>query len=238
MALSPGIPTSFVPRQATPDQRRAVRGGHNLFLVVALFVFGLAVIASVGTYAYDRYLTHVLQVKSEELANAQREVNEDQVEEFLRLRDRLTYGQGLLEDHVAVSQVFDVLETQTLATVRFSNLDLRVADDHTAQIDVEGTARNFNALAAQSNAFAAEKGIRRAIFSGIVVNANGSVNFRLTADLDAKLLISEGREIPPVDTLSVPAVAPTPAQTVPATGTPGGTSGTTTLPSVPRILTP
>jgi hypothetical protein len=234
VALSPGIPTSFVPRQSTPDQRRAQSGGHNLFLVISMFVFGLAILAAAGTYAYDRYLAHELQVKAEELAIAQRQVNEEQVEEFVRLRDRLTYGRDLLGNHIALSQVFDVLEAQTLASVRFTNLDLTVADDHTAQIEIEGTARNFNALAAQSNAFAAEKGIRRAIFSGIIVNPNKTVNFRLTADLDAKLVTSIGTDAPSADTLSVPAVAPTPLQTVPATTTPAAT-GTPALPSVPAL---
>lgn len=232
MALSPGIPTSFVPRQPTPEQKRSLRGGHNMFLVVSLFVLGLAVLAAGGTYAYGRYLEHSLQVKGEELAAAQRGVNQEQVEEFVRLRDRLTFGQDLLNNHVALSQVFDVLEKQTLVSVRFTSLDLVVADDQTAQIEITGIARNFNALAAQSNAFASEKGIRRAIFSGIVVNANNTVSFRLTADLDQRLVVSQASDLPPApaDTLSVPAVPPTPAQN-PAPAT----TSTTSVRTVPAI---
>lgn len=196
-----------------------------------MFVLGLAVLAAAGTFAYGKYLKHELQVKAEELATAQRAVDEDQVEDFVRLRDRLTYGRDLLDNHVALSQVFDVLEKQTLVSVRFSSLELTVADDHTAQIEIEGTARNFNALAAQSNAFASEKGIRRAIFSGIVVNANNTVNFRLTADLDPRLVISQGSDMPAVPAdITVPAVAPTPAQT-PVTGT----TSTTTVRTVPTL---
>ena len=78
--LSPGIPTSFVPRQPTPETRRQQSTGHNLFLLVALFVGGLAAIAAIGTYLYDSYLTSSLETKSEELALAQRSVNEEQVE--------------------------------------------------------------------------------------------------------------------------------------------------------------
>ena len=221
-----------MPKQPAPDQRRALRGGSNIFLVIAAFIFGLALIASGGPYAYDRYLSHALQVKAEELAAAQRDVNQDQVEDFIRLRDRLTHGRDLLSSHIALSQVFDVFETQTLATVRFSSLELTVADDATARLEIAGTARNFNALAAQSNAFAAEKGIRRAIFSGIVVNQNNTVNFRLTADLDSRLLISRGTEAPAIDALTVP-VAPAPAQAVPLPD--AATTSTSTLPSVPAL---
>lgn len=235
MAISPGIPTSFVPKQPSQQPKRGRASGHNLFLVAALFLGGLALIATVGTYLYDRYLTHVLEAKAEELAVAQREVNEDQVEEFVRLRDRLTYGQELLNNHIAVSQVFDVLEAETLASVRFSSMGLTVADDHTAQIEVEGTARNFNALAAQSNAYAGQKGIRRAIFSGIVVNKDNTVSFVLTADLDSRLIVSQdaGNAAIPADT-GAP-VAPTSAQTAPAPATTTGTTtrATTTRPVVP-----
>ena len=238
MAISPGVPTSFVPRQPTQQKRGASRG-HNLFLVVALFLGGLAIVASIGTYLYDKYLIHALEAKAEELALAQREVNEDQVEEFLRLRDRLTYGQELLHDHIALSQVFDVLEAETLTTVRYGSLDLTVADDHTAQIDIDGTARNFNALAAQSNAFAGEKGIRRAIFSGIVVNKDNTVSFKLTADLDTRLIVAKKLDVvtAPQDTLTVPVVSPTPIQTGPATTTPATTTAPLAPPAAPAPRT-
>ncbi|HEX8591525.1 MAG TPA: hypothetical protein VF696_02145 [Candidatus Paceibacterota bacterium] len=229
MAISPGIPTSFVPRQHTESPKRQSSTGTNLFLIVALFLGGVAVLATIGTYAYDKYLTHVLEAKAEELALAQREVDQDQVEEFVRLRDRLVHGRALLDNHVALSQAFDVIETETLRTVKFRSLKLEVAEDHTAQLDIEGTARSFNALAAQSNAFAAQKGIRRAIFSGIVVNQDNTVSFRLSADLDPRLVVAEGAA-PAADALTVPQ----PPQAVP----PAPTATTTPAATSTRIIVP
>lgn len=192
-----------------------------MFLLASLFIGGLSIVMALGTFLYDRYLSATLEARAEELAIAQREVNQDQVEEFIRLRDRLVYGQGLLQDHIALSQVFDVLESQTLATVRYESLELTVADDKTARLEIEGTARTFNALAAQSNALAAEKNIRRAIFSGITVNQDATVNFLLTADLDARLLKALPVEAPlpqeaPVqenDLPALPGATPSPAAT-------------------------
>lgn len=222
MAISPGIPTSFVPRQPTQQNQRPHSTGHNFFLLIALFVALVAIIAAIGTFAYDRYLTHALAERAQELTLAQRAVNTDQVEEFVRLRDRLVYGQDLLQNHVVLSQVFDVLEAQTLQTVRFESLELTVANDRTAQLDVEGVARNFNALAAQSNAFAADKRIRRAIFSDIVVNESNTVSFRLTADLDPSLLslgdATFGQPAQPAP--ETPATPAPVATSTPATSTP------------------
>lgn len=212
VALSPGIPTSFVPRQPQPQGRQPRTRAQNLFFSATLVIAGLAIAASVGTYLYDRYLLHVVESKAEELAIAQRSVDQEQVEEFVRLRDRLEHGETLLENHIAVTQVLDVLEAQTLQTVRYTSLELDVTEDHTAQLEIEGTARNFNALAAQSNAFASEKGIRRAIFSGIEVNENTTVNFVLTADLDSRLLLAE--DPAQADFAQPDAMLPSPAPTL------------------------
>jgi len=194
-----------------------------VLLIIASFTFGFAVVAAIGTYVYGQYLEGAVEKRAEELALAQRSVSQDQVEEFLRLRDRLVYGRDLLSNHTALSQVFTALEAQTLQTVRFETLELEVAEDRSAQLDVEGIARTFNALAAQSNAFAAEKRIRRAIFSDIVVNENNTVSFRLTADLDAGLVTLGDSTFGPREsepTIEPAAEAPEPAVEPTATTTP------------------
>ena len=73
--------------------------------------------------------------------------------------------------------------------MRFQTLQLTVEDDRTAVIEMRGTARSFNALAAQSSAFAGEKQIRRAIFSGITVDKTGLVKFALSAEVSPKLIL-------------------------------------------------
>lgn len=225
----PGIPTSFVPRQpvqAAP--RRPQSTGANVFLITALILLGAAVAAAAGAFAYQRYLAYQLDRKMDQLAEAQARVNEEQIEEFVRLRDRLRVGNELLSNHVMLSQFFDAIERLTLRNVRFSTLTITVAGDNSAKLDAEGVARNFNSLAAQSNAFAGERGIKRAIFSDITVTESRQVEFRLTADLDPRLVVAGRQGIPdaPADPLTVP-VAPAPA---PGTTTPSrpGTSTPTT----------
>lgn len=89
---------------------------------------------------------------------------------------------------------------------------------------MSGTARTFNALAAQSSVFAGEKRIKRAIFSDIRINDNKSVSFSLEADLDPKLLtlVPEVTQTVPADdgALTPPPATTTAAQTGAATTTP------------------
>jgi hypothetical protein len=222
VALSPGIPTSFVPKQPLqPVTRRPMSSGNNLFLLVSIAIAGLTIVLAIGVFAYNKYLQHTLISKQAELTQAQGKVDDATIEDFVRLRDRLTNGKDLLTNHVVLSHFFDVLESLTLQNVSFSNLTLTVAADHTAQLKMTGTAKNFNALAAQSNAFAGEKRIKRAIFSNINLTSAKLVTFSLTADVDPKLIV-EGSSVPSAQSAmpSAPSTAPvTTAPAVPAAST-------------------
>lgn len=166
-----------------------MQSGTNLFLIVSLIVAGIVVAIAIGTFLYGRYLDQQLANKQAQLAQAQSQVDENTIEDFVRLRDRLASAKGLLSSHIVLSNFFDTLESLTLQGVRFDDLTLSVAGDNTAKLEMSGTAKSFNALAAQSNAFAGEKRIKRAIFSDITVTDTKLVSFKMTADIDSKLLL-------------------------------------------------
>lgn len=235
MALPPTIPTSFVPKQPVSSGMRKQKSGLNLLLIGSSALLGIATLVCAGIFGYELYLKGARDAKQAELAAAQRAVDIDTVEGFIRLRDRLSATESILNQHVELSEFFDVLEARTLQTVRFSNLIVSVSGDRSAEIEVEGVARSFNALAAQSASIAAEKRIKRAIFSGITVNDNGTVAFSLTATLDPRIITS-GEILPGItDEEPVPAAAPvapaSPVSPGPATTTvPAARPATTTAP--------
>lgn len=220
MAPSPTtIPTSFVPKQPVRSDPRVTRTGSNTLLIIALGILGIALIASAGVFAYERYLVSVRDTKSAALEKAQQNIDASKVEEFIRTRDRFTAAKNLLNTHIAASNFFSVLEQITLQSVRFNSLSFTVTEDRSAKIQMSGTARTFNALAAQSSAFAAEKRIKRAIFSNIRTNENRTVSFTLSADLDPKLLLIDPSFVS--TTAPTPVVQPTSTTSSPvATGTP------------------
>jgi len=197
-------------------------------MMLSFFVLGAAILGSVGVFLYQQYLGSVIKSKAIELQAAEERINFSTVEDFIRMRDRLSAGQQLLDKHIALSQFLSVLEGATLANVRFSSMTFVLAEDGTPTVQMSGVARSFNALAAQSNAFGADPRIKSAIFSAITVNANSSVAFELAADLSPALItMMDPGEAPapaapvlPVATTttasSTPTLAPT---TVPATTT-------------------
>jgi len=204
--------------------------------MIAAAVAGVSVLSAGAAFGYNLYLKGALERKSAQLAEAQSDVSIDTVEGFIRLKNRLSSVEQLLDQHVYLTEFLDVLELRTLQTVRFSSLSVSVSPDRSALIEMEGTARSFNALAAQSSEFAAEKNIKRAIFSGISVNENGTVAFSLTATVESRLITS-AEILPGIPNTSVP--APASAAVPPANIAPvaPATSTATSTPSRPATTT-
>lgn len=195
-------------------------------------MLGVAVLGAGITFSYKTYLDTVQVARKARLDAVEKTINENTVEDFIRLRNRIQVAQGLLDRHVVTSQFFDVLESLTLQNVRFKSLQLSVDEDRTAKLEMRGLARSFNALAAESAVFASEKRIKRAIFSNITADKAGAVSFTLQAELSAKLVtVASGTKLPvvaPNIATTTPLVAPVP---VVATSTPvKAPTATTTKP--------
>lgn len=232
MALPPTIPTSFVPKQPVANQQRRSRASNGLLYYIAFFVLGVTIVGAGLTFGYKTYLDTVQTARKNRLDSVEKTIDATTVEDFIRLRNRIQVAQGLLDQHVVMSQFFDVLESLTLQNVRFKALQLLVDEDRTVKIDMHGVARSFNALAAESAAFASEKRIKRAIFSNIMADKSGAVSFSLQAELSQKLVTLSSDVKLPIAAVNIatttPFVAPEP---IAATTTPvKKATATTTTP--------
>jgi Tfp pilus assembly protein PilN len=185
MALPPTIPTSFVPRPDAPHRFRTDLTGAFGFFAYA--ILGIVFLLAIGIFIYGRILTNEQKAKDTQLAAAQNAIDTKTAESFLRLRDRLLSANTLLNDHVAFSAFFSTMEKIIPSTVRFTSLHLLLDVNGATRLEAAGLAKSFNALASASTAFATDGRIKDAIFSGIKVNHDNSVNFMLAATLDPEL---------------------------------------------------
>lgn len=209
------IPTSFVPKQplGTGSAPRFTKSGGNTFLIVSLVILGLSLASAFGVFGYERYLQSVREGKAEAVIAEQENIDETAIEEFVRLRDRFSYANSILDTHIAASGFFGLLERVTLQSVRFDTLTFTLTEDRGAEIQMTGVARTFNALAAQSSVLAEERLVKRAIFSDIAVDeTNDTVRFSLVAELDPKLLAFTEEDLANAPTLVMPAPVPAPIE--------------------------
>lgn len=188
MALPPTIPTSFVPHStAVPQKFRSDFTGAFGFFAYA--VFGIVFLLALGVFLYGRILASNQSSKDAALAEQVKNIDQTTVENFIRLRDRLVSSGALLAKHAAFSEFFSSLEKILPSTVRFTTLRLSIDSTGVPEIEGSGVAKNFNALAAASTAFAKDGRIKDAIFSNIDIGKDSSVSFSLAATLDQKMVV-------------------------------------------------
>ena len=187
MAIPPTIPTSFVPHSSSEPRRfrSDVTGAFGFF---AYAVLGIAFLLALGVFFYGRILAADKSSKDTALLTAEKAIDLKTVENFVRLSNRLASSEKLLDGHVAFSGFFSSLEKIIPTTVRFTTLHLSLDAMGVAKVEGTGTAKNFNALAATSLAFADDGRVKDAIFSNIHINKDNSVSFSLTAVLDPKII--------------------------------------------------
>lgn len=211
MALPPTIPTSFIPHAASAPARKFRGDLTGAFGFFSYGVLVLVFVLALGIFFYGRLLDSSKVSKDAELASAQAAIDPVTVENFVRLRNRLSSSKTLLDGHAAFSGFFSTLEKILPANTRFTTLHLSRSDVGPTKIEGAGVAKSFNALAAASNAFATDGRIKDAIFANISVNKDSTVSFSLSAVLDPKLITFDPTDISTV-------VAPTaPVNNVAAT---------------------
>lgn len=189
MALPPTIPTSFVPYSASAATREYRSNYSGAFKFFIFGVLGITMALAVGVFVYERILTGMETSRVADLTNEENKVNASDIQDFLRLRNRLVQSKMLLDGHIAFSTFFNALGSILPATSRLSALHLTVGADGKVQLDAAGAAKNFNSLAVLSSQITNDGRIKDAIFSNIEIDQkNNSVSFSLAATLEPKIV--------------------------------------------------
>jgi hypothetical protein len=205
--------TSFIPKKpmTVPDSNTG--SGINIFLLISIFIFLVAVVASVGVYFWQSSLKVNLTAKVAELTKLQQE-EPTTLDNLIAFDQRLNITDKLLQSHVAVSPVFDYLQENTAQDIRFKSLNFSYTDANNVTVKMSGVAKNFNAIAGQSDAFNPERsrvsGILNPVFSDFAPTPTGEVNFSLTADLDPELTNYSAQKDKAVETAPTVDQAPVP----------------------------
>lgn len=186
--LPPTIPTSFVPRAPSTGGQRTRADFAGAFSYFCYAVLVIAFVLATGVFLYEQVLKKTLASDDTKLFEATKGIDASTVDGFIRLRDRLTTSNKLINSHVAFTGFFSALERLLPSSVRFSSLHLSVGSSGEYAVEGTGVAKSFNALAAASTVLSSEGRIKRAIFSQIGVNKDSSVTFSLSAVLDPKLV--------------------------------------------------
>lgn len=178
----------------------------TLMIVGSLFSFG-------GVFFYKTYAQNNLDSKKAELgALVSEDVTNDirDLEEFDR---KLTYAQMLLNQHLAPSRLFDLLEKHTKDTVQLVSLEYSYDPGFQALLDIGGGTDAVASVAAQNLEF-----MKKTLFTDFVTNditigvaddessLEQDVTFAISGALDKNMIAYTGATVVPMAQAVLPEV--------------------------------
>ena len=185
MPIPSEVPTSFVPRIPVSSTKSTTAQFDFLKIILffSLGIFITALLVSGGIFLYQRSLEGQLVQKQIQLQKIEKTLNQSNVYSFVYLRDQLSSAQILLDKHLTLSRVFNLLEKLTVKKLSYINLKINIPKGKPATLEVEGVAANFAVLAAQAASLKKNKLLTNTVFSGFSLKRNGTVGFTLNATL-------------------------------------------------------
>jgi hypothetical protein len=189
--MEPKFQQTFIPKKpvvtATPQRNPSGRHPIGILPLIAWAIFILTILTAVGLFVYSLSLEKNIQAINTQLVDVQKSFDSKLIAELKSADDRLKIGKKLLENHIAVSPLFSLLEDVTLQTVRFNNFQYTNTDGK-AVIGMAGEAAGYNALALQSDIIDSDVRFISPLFSGINLNDAGNVIFTLQSQIDSNVI--------------------------------------------------
>lgn len=181
------VTTSFIPKESLMQDRtpRPARRSPLMFLnVIGVGILVVTVLATGGVFGLKTYTEQSISSKRVSLDRQRAAFEPATIEELLRLDRRLVSSQTLLQNHTALTLVFDDLEARTGENIRFKNFKFEPFGLDRSAVTMSGTARSFNAVAIQSNSFGKSAIVKDPIFSNLNLDPSGNVVFDFTGVID------------------------------------------------------
>ena len=198
----------------TPTPRRHT---SSLFMTLAVFLFIASLASAGGMYFWKSVLLSSQEGYKIQLAEREKQFNADLIEELKRQNVKIDLAKGLLKNHMAMSQIFDIVGRLTIESVRFLSMDVSsgVEPGEGVKVSMKGYGTSFSAVAFQSDVlgqleeYGLRKIVKNPILSDPALDGNGTVSFGFSATIDPVNLSYEKSIAPATeDESSVPTGTP------------------------------
>lgn len=196
--------TSFIPKRTLDTQTHIERADTvNIFTVLSTLVFFVILLATGGIFFWKQTLqTQVKEVETQ-LVKEKESFNEQGIVDLTKLDQRLSAGAQLLDSRLYTSKIFQLLNDNTIKTVRFGkfSIDQLLTDKNKLKVTVSGQAKDYASVALQADIFSKlNEAILEYEFSNLTLDQAGNVLFDMSAIVN-KQAISFGATPQQVDYL-------------------------------------
>ncbi|MES3005227.1 MAG: hypothetical protein V4690_03950 [Patescibacteria group bacterium] len=190
--MEPKFQTSFIPKKpiSSPDGAVGISivRRTNLFSIVASVVFVMTVLVSLAMFVYKNILNEQIKKADASIAEARLAYEPEIIQDLIDASTKIEASKTLLDNHVVVSEVLNLLEELTLRRMRFDGFSYKNPGVGLPEIKMRGEVQSYNALAQQQEIFFSNEYMKDPKFSGMSLGDNGFVSVNFETKLDPTLV--------------------------------------------------
>ncbi len=198
--MDPRFQTSFIPKKPVIAATGKVATPISLFSLIATIFFIVGLVLTGGMFFYKQLVLKQIEASKEELDDAKGAFEPEVIKDLVRLDSRLTAGNSLLENHVAVTPLFDFLSSVTLRSVRFKDFTFTYLASDKIQVQMKGQAQNYASVALQADLLSEQTSLTDTVLSDMTLEPAGTISFNVTTTVNPSLVsyssIVSGTEAP------------------------------------------
>ena len=215
--------TSFIPKRALAEDRTERPQSVNVFLFFGTILLLGSIAGAIFVFIYKNSLTTQVAQMSDNLKKSEAAFQSDFIQELQRTDLRLNAADEVLMNHVAVSPIFNELQSSTLKSIQYTKFAYSLAGEGTgAQVNVQmsGIGQSYSSIALEAIELGKNPYIQNPIFSNLAPNDQGTILFDLTFSIDPKFVMYEEAIVRGADTQNTSSnTGGQQQQTPPASGT-------------------
>ena len=179
--------SSFIPQSSVAVPQTS-KGSSQLLNVLATGLLILTMLTCGGLYFYQRSIQSNIGNLSSQLSSAKQSIDTNEFKEIMEFSRRLSAIKTILAQHVSITKLFKMLESQTVSSVRFVDLNFAFSAGGAIDLNLQGEAKNYQSIALQESVFANTTGIISPTFNSFRQDGQtGNVSFSFKSQLGSGL---------------------------------------------------
>lgn len=182
--------TSFIPKKPLTPTVANYKTSSNYLTIVTVAIFLGTLAFGAGVFVYKISAEREIINQIDQLQKTKSEFDVNFIKEATRLNAKITSVKTLIDKHQAPSAVLDLLQKNTLSTVRFNNF--KYSTDKTKgaiTIDASGVGLGYPSIVLQSDEFGKTGALKDVVFSSVQPDEKGSVSFAFKSGIDPSLVL-------------------------------------------------
>ena len=181
--------TSFIPRKPlVPNSAAAPAassggGSTSILVFIGVILLLLSVASAIGVFAWEKVEAKKIEKNKVALETNRKKFGSD-IEVLKKFNDRINLSKQLVDNHLAVSNIFSILADATVDKVRFTSFSLEIPENplkDKIEVVMGGEATSFAGLAYQTDVFSENTQIEESSISDLATTDKGNIQFKFNA---------------------------------------------------------